>query len=393
MRSPDEILDQIRTRYANNWRDWLVSPPDKLSFSLAPPSSHSIAHEATAVATWLQTWRDWAAEHPAARLRTVIRRSVIGEQQIYTHVDVHGVESLVDIADDCAEHWHTAVQRCANLSSFGAPHAHLRPYLAQITTLDNYDFELLLRVAHWFTLNPSSGLTIRQVPVPGLHTKWLAQHRSLVLGLLGLRTACTTLPDEQADDGLDVRDLDILGLRPLPANVDVILADPEDQRTLCGLRHVRAPLEEIAGLSLRPRHVLIVENKQSALPVPDRPGLVIIHSLGNFLDALGVITWITGAQTWYWGDLDRAGFTLLSRARTRLPEVTSVLMNRSTLAQHNALAVQDPTGHVDPPDPTLTAAERETLAALTDDGNKFRLEQERIPWSYVEQVLVENLGE
>jgi hypothetical protein len=94
----------------------------------------------------------------------------------------------------------------------------LKPHLAQITTLDNYDFDLLVRVARWFTMNPRSGLTMRQVPVAGLHTKWLARHRSLVLALLGLHTARTTLPDEPADDGddgLDVRDLDILGLRPL----------------------------------------------------------------------------------------------------------------------------------------------------------------------------------
>ena len=393
MRSPDEILDQIRTRYDNNWRDWLVSPPDGLSFSLAPPSAHTIAHDATAVATWLQIWRDWAADHPAARLRTANRRTLIGEQQIYTHVDLHGVESLVDVARDCADQWHTAAQRRADLSSFTVPHEQLKPCLAQIIALDNYDFDLLVRVAQWFTMNPRSGLTIRQVPVPGLHTKWLARHQSLVLALLGLRTARRALPDEPTDDGLDVRDLDILGLRPLPTSIDVILADPEDQRTLGGLRHIRAPLEEIAGLSLRPRHVLIVENKQSALPVPDWPGLVIIHSLGNFLGALGVMTWITGARTWYWGDLDRAGFTLLSRARTRLPDLTSVLMDRDTLVRHRVLAVEDPTGHVDPPDPTLTAAEQVTLAALTDGGNQLRLEQERIPWSCVNRVLVENMGD
>jgi hypothetical protein len=208
-----------------------------------------------------------------------------------------------------------------------------------------------------------SGQACPGEPDASARTTWQGQWRKL-------RTARRALPDEPTDDGLDVRDLDILGLRPLPTNIDVILADPEDQRTLGGFRHVRAPLEEIAGLSLRPRHVLIVENKQSALPVPDWPGLVIIHSLGNFLGALGVMTWINGARTWYWGDLDRAGFTLLSRARTRLPDLTSILMDRETLVRHSVLAVEDPTGHVDPPDPTLTAAEQETLAALTDDGYK-----------------------
>jgi len=68
-------------------------------------------------------------------------------------------------------------------------------------------------------------------------------------------------------------------------------------------------------------------------------------------------------------------------------------MDRDTLVRHRVLAVEDPTGHVDPPDPTLTAAEQVTLAALTDGGNQLRLEQERIPWSCVNRVLVENMGD
>jgi len=391
MRTPDEILNQARTRYDNNWRDWLAEPPDELSFSLAPPSAHTIAHGAAAVATWLRAWQAWADDHPTAHLRTTTRRTLIGDQQIYTHVDLPDVHSLAGLAPDLARRWRTATQRYSDLAAFAVPQEQLKPYLAQIATLDDYDFGLLIRVAQWFTNNTKSGLTIRQVPVPGLHTKWLARHRSLVVALLRLGTNHDTPLGEPADDDLDVRDLDLLGLRPLPSNIDVILTDPKDQRSLCGLRHIRAPLEEIAGLPLRPRHVLIIENKQSALPVPNWPGVVILHSLGNFLDALTAIPWIAGAQTWYWGDLDRAGFTLLSRARTRLPGVTSALMDRDTLRQHIALAVKDPTVRIDRPDPTLTTDEYETLAALTDDGIHSRLEQEKIPWKFVYQVLVDKL--
>lgn len=393
MRTPNEIINQVRTRYGNNWRDWLAAPPDTLSFSLAPPSADTIARHAAAVKTWLGTWRAWADHRPSARLRTATRRTLIGDQQIYTHVDLENVDSLTSLVPDLTKHWRTATQRYRDLSAFDTPQKQVKPHLAQITTLDNYDFDLLIRTAQWFTKNPKSGLTIRQVPVLGLHTKWLAQHRSLVLALLCLHADGSTLDDDAEEEDLDVRDLDALGLRPLPAYVDVILTDPEDQRSLCGLRHIRAPLEEIAGLPLRPQHVLIIENKQSALPIPDWPGVVVIHSLGNFLDALTAIPWIAAAHTWYWGDLDRAGFTLLSRARTRLPDVTSVAMDHDTLNKHLALAVHDPTERVDPPDPTLTIAEHETLAALTHEGNKLRLEQERIPWNYANQILTETLNE
>jgi hypothetical protein len=391
MRIPDEVLDQVRTRYNNNWRDWLVLPPGKLSFSLSPPSAHAIAHDSVAVRTWLRIWRAWADDHPVAHLRTVSRRTLIGNQQIYTHMDLFSVESLASLDTQLAERWHTAKQRYAVLAEFAVPQDRLKPYLTQITDLDNYDFDLLIRVARWFTENPRSGLTMRQVPVLGMHTKWLARHRTLVLSLLHLRTERSTLLNEPDDDSLDAHDLDILGLRPLPNNVDIILIDPKDQRSLGGLRHVRAPLEEIAELPLYPRHVLIIENKQSALPVPNWPGVVVVHSLGNYLDALAAVPWIADAKTWYWGDLDHAGFTLLSRARARLPGITSVLMDRDTLSRYVAFAVKDTTGRIDPPDPTLTTAERETLEALATEGHRLRLEQERIPWRYVVRVLEETL--
>ncbi|WP_189259931.1 Wadjet anti-phage system protein JetD domain-containing protein [Lentzea flava] len=41
------------------------------------------------------------------------------------------------------------------------------------------------------------------------------------------------------------------------------------------------PLEEIADLSLNARHVLIIENKQSALPIPNWPGVVIIEPFSS----------------------------------------------------------------------------------------------------------------
>lgn len=80
-----------------------------------------------------------------------------------------------------------------------------RPWLARIVDLDEYDFATLLAAVNWFRAHPRSGLTVRSVPVPGMHTKWLARHRSMLLACLG--TATTTDADqptqlaEEADPG------------------------------------------------------------------------------------------------------------------------------------------------------------------------------------------------
>jgi hypothetical protein len=320
-------------------------------------------------------------------MRTATRRTLIGDQEIYTHLSLMDLDALGQLEPELAAHWATATARYQRLAEFAVPTDQLKPLLAQLVDLENQDFGLTLRTARWFAAYPRSGLTMRQVPVPGLHTKWLAKHRRVVLGLLRVDS---THPDSEEVD-LTANELDLLGLRTPAPEADIILADPRDRQRVGGLRHLRAPVEEIAALPLHPRHVIVIENKESALPVPDQPGLVVIHSLGNNLEPLSVVPWLNEAAIWYWGDLDRAGITLLSRARKQRASVISLLMDRQTLEQHIDMAVPDPTQRVHPPEPTLTASELDALTALTRTTEPLRLEQERIPWDHVQECLAELL--
>ncbi|MEU4516718.1 DUF3322 domain-containing protein [Nonomuraea wenchangensis] len=57
---------------------------------------------------------------------------------------------------------------------------------AVVRAADGYsdtDFGLLCAAAAWFRVNSDSGLTPRQVPIEGLHAKWLNTHRPLVMAL------------------------------------------------------------------------------------------------------------------------------------------------------------------------------------------------------------------
>ncbi|WP_213013449.1 Wadjet anti-phage system protein JetD domain-containing protein [Paractinoplanes toevensis] len=379
------IIELIHTRYRSTWRDWLLRGDEAtFSFPLAAPTAQTIARHSDAIGQWLQDWRSWAKAHPAARLRNAQRRTIVGAQEIFTHLDIATINDLVALDHDLADHWRRANARWARLSALpgGVDAERLRPDLPQIVDMDDADFKILLDAVIWFTENPRSGLIIRQVPVLGMHTKWLARNRRHVLACLNI-TPKPNASAEQPDEELEQSDLDPLGLKALPVHIDVILADPSERALAGGLRHVNAPLPQIDALPIRPETVLIVENKESAYLIPDRPRTVIVHSLGNHLNVLDQIGWLDDARQLYWGDLDRAGFTLLSRARTRLPHLASVLMNPATLAEHQALAVKDET-RADPPDPNLTDIETAALTALsTEHGKYMRLEQERIPSPYV----------
>jgi hypothetical protein len=319
----------------------------------------------------------------------------VGDQEVFTHLDITTVDDLVALDPDLHGHWLRAIERWARLQELPShvQAERLRPWLNQIVDLSGADFEILVYAAIWFHENPSSGQTIRQVPVLGMHTKWLAHHRRLVVACLNLTDQGSAADMSESEDGeLEQQVLDVLGLLALPVHIDLILADPQHRHRVGGLKHLRVPQPEAAALPIQPALVVIVENKESAYALPDIAGTVIVHSLGNHLNVLGEIGWIRGARNLYWGDLDRAGITMLSRARAMLPHVVSVLMDPATLKQHIALSVVDQS-RADAPEPNLYPEELAALAALTTSGSEhLRLEQERIPQTFVLGRLAEAVG-
>lgn len=394
MRSQSDIHSQVSTRYRNKWRSWLSEPPTGgISFPLEKPTADELADpdKPAEIETWKLGWTTWARQRKGISLRTVSVRTAYGRQDVPTHVDFDDVTALASLDEKAARHWALAQQRSRQvLADSGSPKA-VRRHLARIVDLDDADFNLLLAAAAWFRLNPRSGLLPRQVPVESMHTKWLARHRSLVLGLLGIDSNPSGDDSgENSDPDLDQEALDPLGLVAPPPLIDLILADANLRTMVGGIRHLRAPVQEIARLQITPRIVLIVENKESALIVPDFPGLLIIHSLGNHLNAITELPWLREAQILYWGDLDRWGMTLLSRARSFISRTRSVLMGPDVVAAYKHLAVRENLTRVDPPQPTLTPPEVESLRLLTDghpDDGHLQLEQERLPESFVLEAL------
>ena len=329
MRGPEHVLQKAQTRYRSKWRDVLLGTDSgAYAVALDPPSTSVITARAADVSAWLIGWRQWAAEHAEVTLRDKKIRTKFGDQPIYTHLDIPDAHALASLNADTAAHWQRARDRWDQLSRHRPGQAVL-PWLARIVDLDDYDFTTLLAATLWFRANPRSGLTVRSVPVPGMHTKWLARHRGMVLACLGTPTdpsEAAEAPEDLDPADIPAGDLDMLGLRPLPREISIVIADPVLRATVGGLRQITAPVDELAGLQIHPNTVLIVENKEPALTWRDTTGLVVIHSLGNHLDVLSRLPWIRHDSCWYWGDLDRHGFTLLSRARTMIPQLESLLM-------------------------------------------------------------------
>ncbi len=388
MRGPEYVLGKAQSRYHSVWRDALLGTGSgAYTVALDPPSVTAITAHASDVSAWLIRWREWAAQHPEVSLRTRVIRTPFGTQPVHSHLDIPDIPALAGLNAETAGHWQRARTRWDQLRHHQAGQA-VRPWLTRIVELETYDFTTLLAATAWFRDHPRSGLTVRSVPVPGMHTKWLAQHRGMVLACLGTASESTEPAGDADPADIPAGDLDALGLRPLPREISIVLADPVLRAAAGGLRQISAPVDELAGLRIRPDTILIAENKEPAVAWSDTAGLVIIHSLGNHLDVLSRLSWLRDDRSWYWGDLDRHGFTLLSRARSMIPRLRSLLMAPEAIEAYRPLGVEEDLGRYDQPDPTLAPAEASALAALELSGGSYlRIEQERIPLSDARRAL------
>ena len=91
-------------------------------------------------------------------------------------------------------------------------------------------------------------------------------------------------------------------------------------------------------------------------------------------------------EIYYWGDIDVNGFDILSKLREYFPNTKSFLMDTITYQDYSHLAIStDITVKSMPINLTEDEADLFNFLAKKQTGN--RLEQERIPFSFVKECL------
>jgi hypothetical protein len=243
----------------------------------------------------------------------------------------------------------------------------------------------VLAVLDWFTAHPRPGLYLRQLDIPGVDTKFIESHRSLLTELLDL-----VLPESAVDRAaVGARAFNArYGLRDESPLVRFRLLDPGLH--VQGLSDLSLPPGQFALLDVPVRCVFITENRINGLAFPACAKALVVFGLGYGLERLAEVAWLHRADVHYWGDIDTHGFGILNRLRENLPHAKSFLMDRSTLEAHRALWVREPqharyTGDTS----RLTAEERQLYEDLRHDrfGELVRLEQERIGYRWLVAAL------
>ncbi|MDF9876456.1 Wadjet anti-phage system protein JetD domain-containing protein [Cellulosimicrobium cellulans] len=381
MLTPDAARAAVTATYDRNAAGWATSLRTGTADGwfvdrpLHPPAERAALADPSGVAAWIAVWRRADPDDgPSGHVVWTPRRwASMGTQVVPERLRLGTPEAVARFAGRTG-HWRRATERADRLIavlgrspvSEGADGDVLRAAVARVlravVDLNPVDMDRLVGVLDFVLTYETGGLFVRQVPVRGVDTKWLERHRRIVDPLYAAASG---------QEHLD--------LATRPALLRARFLDPA--LAPGGVRYLAAPVAELTRLTTRPRVVIVIENLESLLALPDLDGMVAVHGQGYAARVLHQIHWIRDADVVYWGDLDTDGLNILSAVRSHLPQTRSILMDRKTLTAHLDLAVPEPRPRRALP-PRLTDVEADAFAALRELGD-VRLEQERLPWGAV----------
>ena len=232
----------------------------------------------------------------------------------------------------------------------------------------------LLAAYRWLDEARGSGRHLREITAPGVDTKFVERHRDLLAAMLGVGRGASAF-------------LTGLGLRTKPSTVR-LRCGPGALGLPAPISEATLRLDELAALDVGVSSAVVIENETTYLTVPIPDGGVVIWGKGFEVDRVGALPWLREAVVHYWGDLDTHGFAILAMLRAWLPQTRSFLMDRETLLAHRPRWVVEGA-------PTSARLHRlnSVEAALYDDlvadrlGDRVRLEQERVDWSWARERL------
>lgn len=372
MKLPRDVTALLTRRFDSKHREWLAIAAGEawpMSIPLGAPSEQQAMREIDAVRSWVEAWRHWPG---AGDVEWTTRQwKVLGAQRLPTALTLHHAADLARCIGQI-DRWTRAESRFACLAArWPQLQGRLPRLFGVLADYGDDDFQRLQDMLGWLEAHPSSGLYPRQIPVPGLDSKWL-DSRTGMLGELVTWIRPSATADFYA----------LCGLRKKPVQMRIRLLDPELRAVTGGLGDLTCPVAELASLQLHPAHVLIVENLQTGLALPDMKGTVVIMALGYSVDLIALLPWVKQARTFYWGDIDSHGFAILNRARSTLPALQSILMDEATLTDHMHLWTEEGVQHAATSLPLLTKSEASVYAGLKSNiwAQRVRLEQERIGW-------------
>jgi len=246
------------------------------------------------------------------------------------------------------------------------------------------DWSRLLGIVAWMQAHPRPGVYLRQVDIPGVHSKFIEANRSVLTELFDM-----VLDPETVDftasgvSGFASR----YGFRDKPLRIRFRLLDP-DQTPSAHVQDITLDAASFAQLNPTVSRVFIVENEINFLAFPPLKDSLVIFGAGYGFEMSRHANWLSRCRIYYWGDIDTHGFAILDQLRNQFAHVESLLMDRTTLLEFEPLWGEEEKQTLRDL-PRLTPEELSLYNDLRDNRirKNIRLEQERIGFGWFEAAL------
>ena len=380
MITPDEIQDKARRIYPKFVAAWIEGVADFFPCSLA--ANKQLSEDYSSASQEIQRLRSSAKESVGYgySVRWEMRRSRrFGEQQFPAEIFFENAEDLLRHIGKFTE-FRLLVQR-VELIRRQQPllESWIRDHWKQVLLVEKVVPDLLL-VVSYLCEHPRPNCFPRELPLP-ISTKLIEQHEKILGEWLDRLLAPEYISSEFTHRQFSRR----YGFRESePHYVMRLLDDSLMEELRFPSREISLPLAAMCGLEIRNVEVVIVENKVNLLTYPATKRALAIGGLGHGVEVLMKLPWLSTSRVLYWGDIDVEGFAILSRLRDRCPQAESLFMDDVCLNRWADLVISGNGQDVLLPN-HLTAGERGAWELCR--ANNWRLEQERIPQSYVVEQL------
>lgn len=350
---------------------------EPLAIRLKGPTVRDVANNFAAAQEWVRGWDTGTNAMLRVEFATVGGR-IVGINQVPRLVWVDSYEQLWTLLGVGSQ-----VQCLADLLSATRSEA---PRLVDWMTrhpmrvlAGAQDWPKIVRTVTWIDENQRPQMYLRQVDVPGVDTKFIERHRTILSDLLDCQLESQRIHWSRPRADF----LGRFGFRDKPQYIRFrILSATAKQFGYFSELSVRAT--ELASIAPPPSTVYVVENEITYLAFPPVDDSMVVYGGGYALTTLHQLAWLDERDIVYWSDIDTHGFAMLDRLRGRFPHVQSMLMDRITLLAHETQWVRE-----ERPLNTrlerLTAAEADLYRDLVEGtiGPSLRLEQERVQFSFI----------
>ncbi|WP_430867430.1 Wadjet anti-phage system protein JetD domain-containing protein [Demequina aurantiaca] len=380
-----EVSKLITSRVRSTWREEIagqdLSQPLPWSFTVGKPTADDLDRSLGKVREWALGIETFAEKYELTVQRAPRRSSLGLKQTVPSRLVIDSFESAARVAGLMSELIRDR-DRMAKLRMVAVPSvktSDIAGAIHRIRTWSEQDLSILVAAVSWFEANPAAGMTAREVPVPGMNSKWLSLSRQKEIAVL-----------------LGLQELGLTAGRPQRANFRYL---DTDHLAAGGRQFDVAAAGDVNKPAYLPQTVVICENVDSAQQLPSMPEAIVFEGDGYAGAVLiSQLEWVQQAPALlYWGDMDVDGLAIVNMYRARGLAIQTLLMDLDAYNTYVDRGVSvDRRGaplrvQATPTLPHLTAGEAALLEHLCEPGHSQprRIEQEQLP----RQVAVELIAD